>query len=128
TPADPVPPATSYSGFAFDANRKAGVRFGGYGTSGYRDDTWEWDGTGWTRRSPATVPAARSGHSLVQDTARGVALLFGGESCTSTCPLEFTETWTWNGIDWTKLSPVDSPVGRGGAGFAFDGARGRAVL
>src|SRR5262245_50359971 len=31
------------------------------------DDTWEWDGTGWTRLSPTTSPPGRAGGGLVTD-------------------------------------------------------------
>ncbi|MCZ7678914.1 MAG: hypothetical protein M5U28_09220 [Sandaracinaceae bacterium] len=39
---------------AYDSARERVVMFGGGTTSGNGNDTWEWDGTVWTRRAPAT--------------------------------------------------------------------------
>src|SRR5262249_31679540 len=40
--------------------------------------TWTWDGTTWTRQSPATHPAARYDASMAYDQATGQLVLFGG--------------------------------------------------
>lgn len=51
---------------AFDANRGVLVMFGGdSNTNGSLGDTWEWDGSRWTRRDvprdPPSTAAARAG-------------------------------------------------------------------
>src|ERR1700733_10225066 len=40
-------------------------------------DTWSWDGTPWTKLSPATSPTARYGASMAYDPATEAMLLFG---------------------------------------------------
>jgi hypothetical protein len=48
-----------------DAAGESGVNvlFGGLPRVGDAlDDTWEWDGTTWTQRSPETRPPARYNH------------------------------------------------------------------
>ena len=53
----------------YDPDRKIVVLFGGRGSPagpGYAD-TWEWDGTDWTLRTPATSPLDRSGDVFAWD-------------------------------------------------------------
>ena len=57
--------------------------FGGYGGS-YRGDTWEWDGTVWVDKTPATSPSARDAHAMAYDSARGRIVLFGGTEANAT--------------------------------------------
>jgi hypothetical protein len=40
-------------------------------------DTWEWDGSTWTRVA-TTGPSPRAGHTMVLDSARNRVVLFGG--------------------------------------------------
>ena len=63
---------------AYDSQRGRVVLFGGYGDSGGLADTWEWDGSTWVERTPATSPPARSGHAMAYDSQRGRVVLFGG--------------------------------------------------
>lgn len=57
------------------------------------------------------------------DSARGVAVLFGGSSRIG----YLGETWEWNGVDWT-LRPVTDPSPRDNHAMAYDSARGRVIL
>jgi hypothetical protein len=54
------------------------VLFGGADADGPVGDTWQWDGSTWTQRFPASNPTARGGHRLAYDAARAVTVLFGG--------------------------------------------------
>jgi hypothetical protein len=58
------------------------VLFGGCescgGSFGLMDDTWQWDGHGWTQLHPAHSPPGRFG--AVAGTVAGKIVLFGGES------------------------------------------------
>jgi hypothetical protein len=38
------------------------------------------------------------------------------------------DTWTWNGIDWTRQFPASSPAPRNGPALAYDAALGAVVL
>jgi hypothetical protein len=51
------------------------VLFGGNPGNTF-NDTWEWDGSGWTRL--AITGPYRFGHSMVYDAARGRMVVFGG--------------------------------------------------
>ena len=68
-------------------------------------ETWVWDGTVWTKLSPATSPSVRGEVSMVYDSARQQVVLFGGEA-SSNSPLN--DTWVWDGTNWTKKNPVTS--------------------
>lgn len=115
---------------AFDSARGVTVLFGGssacdpmFGCTLY-GDTWEWDGTSWSRRIPATSPSPRLNVALAFDSARGRTVLFGGRTSVGAS----SETWEWDGSSWTPLFPVTSPSPRFAASMAFDAARGRVVL
>ena len=65
----------------YDSARQVVVLFGGIDLSRVvgLNDTWEYDGTTWTQRTPATAPSARYGHAMAYDSTRQVTVLFGGE-------------------------------------------------
>jgi hypothetical protein len=80
----------------------------------------------WLQLNPATN-AAPKGNLIFQnpismafDAARQQVVYFGG-------PLG-DQTWTWNGITWTKRSPLHSPPPRSGHAMAYDAARQRVIL
>jgi hypothetical protein len=66
---------------AYDARRQRTVLFGGeaQGPSGTQvfDDTWEWDGSSWSR-VPIAGPLGRRGAAMVYDAQSEACLLFGG--------------------------------------------------
>jgi len=116
---DPTPSARLSPGMAYDAARGRVVLFGGVDVNVF-GDTWTWNGTDWTKRSPVLSPSAGSGMGMAYDAARHRVVLFNGNG--------FGDTWTWNGTDWRKRTPVHSPPARSDMGMAYDAARGRVVL
>jgi hypothetical protein len=56
----------------------------------------------WTQQHPAVHPDARF-TQLVTDPASYNVLLFGG-TCCAFAGIR-TDTWTWNGTDWTSSTP-----------------------
>jgi len=93
------------------------VLYGGQGdssTSGPFEDTWTWNGTAWTKRSPANPPFARWDAQMGFITGVGTAM-FGGAGGSGSGVL-LNETWIWDGsgLTWTKLSPATSPSARRG--------------
>jgi formylglycine-generating enzyme required for sulfatase activity len=75
------PPARWAHGMAYDSVRGVTVLFGGNrDLSIYNplNDTWEWNGTNWTQRSPETSPSMRQPSAMAYDSIRGVTVLFGG--------------------------------------------------
>jgi hypothetical protein len=75
---------------AYDAAARNVVLFGGGRRHGVDGDTWIWDGSTWTKQTPAASPPARSDASMAYDVATGNTVLFGGGLNGS-----FTDTWTW---------------------------------
>lgn len=109
----------------YDSVRHVSVLFGGYDGSGVgveQRDTWEWNGTAWSRRS-VTGPIGRDGHAMAFDSARGVTVLFGGFADAGSVG----DTWEWNGSAWT-LRAVTGPLPRNGHTMVYDAARGVTVL
>ncbi|MCR9248002.1 MAG: kelch motif-containing protein [bacterium] len=127
----PIPTSTSPTprsghAMAYDPIRDEIVLFGG-ATQFVVDDTWIFDGASWTQRSPATVPLARTEHALVFVPNTGTTLMYGGRDTNS--PVGFLDdTWEWNGTDWSRRMPANTPPARAGHGLAWSSNRNRAVL
>ena len=108
---------------AFDPATGDMVLFGGDDGS-YLADTWTWNGTNWTKLSPATSPPARSGAlDGLRPGHRGTWFSSAADDGSY-----LADTWTWNGTTWTKLSPATSPTARAGASMVYDPATGNMVL
>jgi len=115
------------------------VLFGGFGnppvaptpqpTTGnfppqYRNDTWTYDGTTWTKESPATSPPAAEVATMAYDGAIQKVVLFEVPMGAAT-----GETWTYDGATWTKESPATSPeLSSNRPVMAYDAAIGKLVL
>lgn len=68
------------------------------------------------------LPPARSGHSMVYDSYRGVAVLFGGYGSEI-----FGDTWEWDGAQWT-LRACSGPSPREDHSMVYDSIRRITVL
>lgn len=112
---------------AYDGALQVVVLFGGAGgpPSGHLNDTWAWNGQGWTQLQLATAPPPRVDASMAYDAARGRLVLFGGVGNTGEA---LGDTWTWDGHSWTQQHPPLSPPARGSASMAYDAARQQVVL
>jgi MYXO-CTERM domain-containing protein len=117
TPAPPAktPKGRIGAGVVYDSVRKKVVLFGGNGptatNTGTEDysDTWEWDGKVWVEKKPATSPPGRYNPGIAFDPAHGQVLLQGGNYQTGNTHSARTDTWTWNGTNWTKRTPATVP-------------------
>ncbi len=83
------------------------ILFGGYTSSGLTSDTWLWNGETWTPLSPANVPPARI-PALAYDAATSTTVLYLYTD-QSDPDIHHTETWTWDGADWTKFTGESPP-------------------
>jgi galactose oxidase-like protein len=122
------PPGRGSHATAYDAARQRVVLFGGSigpGLSGIVADTWEWDGTNWAQKFPATSPSPRLHAGMAYDEARQQVVLFGGSPGS---PTGFADTWVWDGTNWTQKFPATSPPARAGSPLAYDTVRGQTVL
>src|ERR1035438_9805765 len=70
-------------------------------------------------------PAARLGHAMDYDAARGQVVLFGGFDPSAN---GLNDTWLWDGSNWHQESPATSPAVRGEHALAYDSAHGQVVL
>lgn len=118
----------------YDAARSCVVLYGGMpGGNPIVDSnqTWEYDGTNWTQRSPATNPGRLEAHSMCYHASQGLSILFGGVNATSgaSFPVDSDKTWAWNGTNWSELPVVGPrPPLRERARLAYDLQRDVSVL
>lgn len=108
---------------AYDPVRQRTVYFGGSGGGQYWNDTWEWDGEGWTLLAPLDAPPGRVYHSLAYDPQRGRIMLFGGAST-----FLYDDTWEWDGENWSRVYPDSSPSARSDHHVAYDAGRNEMLL
>jgi hypothetical protein len=122
-------------GLAYDVARNRTVLFGGYTSVGvivpdhYLSDTWLWDGQSglWFQQSPATVPQGRALYSVAYDTVRSVLLMQNGEvAFDETTTATVSESWEWNGADWTQNFNYCCP--RREAALAYELAHQRMLM
>ncbi len=103
------------------------VAFGGNSTLPveYRDETWEWDGSSWTRMNTPIRPSPRQAAAMAWDPTRRAIVLFGGRGPDNT---DYDDTWEWNGHRWLRIDVAVRPSPRAFAAVATDLNRSRIVL
>ncbi len=116
------PPSRASAAMCYDSDRHVTVLFGGStgplsggypGAGGFLGDTWEFDGTNWTQRLPATSPVGRYQANMVYDSHRHRTVLFGGQRYDGTYGVRFSpETWEWDGTDWKQIVTAHLPPWR----------------
>jgi hypothetical protein len=120
------PSARTLHKIAYDVAHQQAVLFGGTDNNTQLADTWIWNGTNWLLQSPNTVPPNRYNHVMAFDPSGPQVLMFGGvENFASICG---SDTWAWNGFDWTQLSPTTSPKCNEAGGMDYDAATGEILL
>lgn len=126
------PPARENATMAYDEQREQLLLFGGDSDDAVISptplaDTWSWDRTDWVRLEPAAVPpAAHTPHMAYDPTTREMVLVVQSGFVPPFHPDKDpsrTETWTWDGSNWTRRSTRRQPVSEGSP---FSGALGQA--
>ena len=74
------------------------------------NDTWTWNGTIWSLKSPAAFPGGRYQHAGFFDTVRNEVVIAGGAGSGT----DSTDTWKWNGTGWTRGSAAVLPYDMSG--------------
>ena len=82
----------------------------------------------WTQQVPSTSPSARHGHAMAYDAAHGQVVLFGGAIRSGSTTSLLSDTWIWDGFNWTQKAPQNSPSPRSGHAIAYDSIHGQVVL
>jgi hypothetical protein len=101
------PPTRSLGGAAFDSRRGVLVIHGGVTNNFNYNDTWEWNGTRWDKKTTTPNPGFRHHFLMAYDSARGMIVAYGGNlqgDQTAQSELTFpTDTWTWDGQTWKQV-------------------------
>ena len=121
-----TPPLRFLAAIEFDATRDEVVLFGGRDLSSLMPmlvDTWTFDGTNWSLRSPATSPPPREQAGTAYDIARSRVVMFGGRNTQF-----LDDTWEWDGTNWTLMPVTNRPSARLDAALTYDSQRSRVVL
>jgi hypothetical protein len=131
-PTATTPPIRRLAGMALDVVRGTMVMFGGGGTGGATPnvlgDMWEWNGATWTQLAPAHLPPARWSFGMTTDFGNARVLLHGGSSNWSSTVPTFTDTWSWDGTDWTQIVTAVQPPPIMSFGMTYDWMRNVPVL
>lgn len=123
------PAARGFSSMAYDELRQNIVLFGGQSIPQFPADlneTWIWDGSNWTQRSPSSAPPPRMMTAMAYDRTHGQIVLFGGWNFS--LGQIYSDTWFWDGTKWLQEHPVSVPPARAGASLTYDATRSLVVL
>ncbi|HVB22683.1 MAG TPA: hypothetical protein VNG51_12115 [Ktedonobacteraceae bacterium] len=124
-----APPATGDVILVYD-DQMSDVLFLGdtfYSDPNQPEQTWIWNGSAWKQLHPAHEPSIRSNVAIAYDPATKQVVLFGGLSSLANTKM-LSDTWTWDGTDWTQQYPATSPPARDDAALAYDAATNQLVL
>jgi hypothetical protein len=118
----------------FGGGRSDVNSYNGAGIAASLGETWEWDAsTGWTQIATTGSPSGRHDSAMVWDTARNLAVLFGGmqTEITGASGVPKQDTWEYDPAahTWTERTTSGSkPSQRYGHAMAYDNSRSKVVL
>ncbi len=116
-----TPPYRYDASMVYDVAHRVVVLFGGCCAgldTAALNDTWTWDGAGWTEQHPVVSPSARSQATMAYDPGSRLVLLFGGETFPDLSSTN--DLWAWDGAAWTQLTPASPPSPRAYPGLVHD--------
>ena len=125
----PAPVVAAEPGFVYDSRRDRFVTFVGSAGRGVTNgETWEFDGSQWTKRDVAS-PQARHALGMVFDEKRGRVVMFGGGTPGSpgNPGQQLGDTWEFDGNAWTQRN-IAGPSPRMSPGMTYDSKRGLVIL
>ncbi|MBI3415632.1 MAG: hypothetical protein HY043_09995 [Verrucomicrobia bacterium] len=132
---DPQPLNRFDHKMVYDQERRVTLMFGGevYEENVGRfthGDTWTWDGSRWSPRSPALSPPSRQGFGMTCDSRRKRVVLFGGRFFQNGTNVIHGDTWEWDGSNWQlrAAAGTNTPPARAYPTMAYDSARGETIL
>jgi hypothetical protein len=125
------PSPRSGAAMAYDPAARTVVLFSGVGAGAgggaLLDDTWTWNGSGWTELHPASAPPFRSGGMLAYAPATRQLVLTGSEFPGYEGATPLGNTWTWDGTTWSRQAAT-GPSTFGWTAMATDDATGQLIL
>ncbi len=127
--ADTGPEPRTLAAMSYDVERERVVLFGGVGSSGALQDTWEFDtlSRSWSARS-SQGPSARGGAAMAYDPVRQRMVLFGGAPQPGASPgAPLADLWEFDGAAglWSERSTTNAPPARTGHALVYDVGRQR---
>jgi hypothetical protein len=93
-----TPPGRQGAAMAYDPQLREVVMFGGGTQTAALNDTWAWDGKGWSELHPATVPSSYQAVMAYDPATRQLLLVTSDQAGDA--------TWAWNHGNWSKLLDV----------------------
>ena len=126
-----LPAQRRFVSLTYDETLKKIVLFGGYDSVGnYRQDTWTWDGTAWTEVKPNTKPEHRAQGTMWYDPLAKKTILYSGAGRKSIedHATRYSDMWSFDGTNWTKLNVTATPGIRFAPQVATDPNSGKLVL
>jgi len=115
--ATPIAAGNAFPPLVYDSDRKLPLLVT---TNGTAVITWTLVNDHWKQVASGGVPAT-PGSSMAYDEAHHVAVWVGADDTA-------TETWTWNGVVWTRQTPTTAPSRRWYGAMAYDPAHQRVVM
>lgn len=106
-----------HGGMVWDAADDVIVLFGGRNLTQFFNDTWTFNGTGWTQVHTSSAPSPRGSMGMAYDGADGYVLLQGGSMGNvpvgSGTPWTFyADTWSYRAGAWSRvISPINATAG-----------------
>jgi hypothetical protein len=91
------------------------------------NDTWTWDGTSWTQHD-VVGPSGR--WSAAAASLDGTVVVFGGvrsNGAAGASESELGDTWTWDGVSWTRHDVVGPSARDSAAATELDGTPAEAT-
>ncbi len=106
-----VPPCVNEAAMTFQTQSSTILLTGGVcSTSSVTDETWEWDGTTWTKvDTTGTDPDRVFGQALAYDQSRNLAMVYGG---TVAFASPRSATWLFGSNLWIQYTDSTTPSPR----------------
>jgi cysteine-rich repeat protein len=128
---DERPPPRSRATMAYDPQRHVIVLYGGKAydkanqSVDLRSDTWEFDGTAWTKIADDSPPGARENAGVAYDPSLGGVVIVGGDMYSMGTVL--SDTWLYRDQNWQQLAASLPTQPTTGLGVSYDIAAQRLI-
>jgi hypothetical protein len=126
----PTPRARNWGSLVYDPVGERVLLYGGQaagepGTPTF-DDMWAWDGVAWSEVQTSTRPPGRFLTAAAFDEQHRQLVIYGGRG--EGLDDLLTDMWSFDGSDWTEITPPPEPVARYGHAMVFQPGSDRVLL
>lgn len=115
---------------AYDPVLKKSVYYGGFDTTGYKNDSWLWDGTAWTEVKKGRADARSNGMMWFDPSLKKVVLYGGiGRPQAENTIRRYSDMWSFDATNgWTKMTVTATPGERYDARVLVDPHTNKVML